>query len=557
MDRPFSQGSGSRQNQLESLVFAGAYEEVVRRAAEGYSDLEAPAVIGALALGGRLEESESVFDARFRGGSRGSVPASARFFLAAGFCHAGNSERALRYARENLTSLRGGPAQERYWAYQGLALVRHFEGRLGRARRAARRALMAAIEAGFEYGRFLSLDLSLGYNENAATERAAPRLFELRFALGLGNAALAAVRELVSASGVSYFTRRNGWLELSAAHALRGEGALAAEALEAARRIALPGSDRRARVRWLIGHALCMALARGADEARTSLREAQREAREELTLRAEIGFIEAMFLAPLSVAARSELQSLAAQTGAERAKVAWLLGAEARSFAARIEDGLCRLLLECVPLQPVERLRRVTDAHFLGLVPWALGLAPGRRIIVLGALLISENQGNVAAAELKNRPALKLLFTLARGYRSRSDLLRDVWNIAHFVPARHTPTLHTAVSRLRYALGALDWVMTHDDGYSLAAGVEVLSFGDADAGGVSLQVDATFSIPPPPDERQRVLDHVSKEGPLSSAEVARALRLSGSTALRLLRALTEEGLLERKGGGRSTRYGRK
>ncbi len=558
-------------------MFAGAYEEVVRRAAAGYSDLEAPAVIGALALGGRLEEAESVFDARFRGSS--PAPASARFFLAAGFCHSGSSERALRYARENLASLRGAQALERYWAFQGLALVRHFEGRLARARRAARRALTAAIEADFPYGRFLSLDLlahvsvhmgeihagmrllaqafeladSLGYGENAATERAAQLLFELRFSLGSGSAALAAVRELVGAGGVSYFTRRNGLLELSAAHALRGEGALAAEALEEARRIALPGSDRRARARWLIGHALCMALARGADAARVSLEEAQREARAELTLRAEIGLVEAVFLAPLPAAARSELERIAVQTGAERARVAWLLGAEdARSFAPRIEDGLCRLLLECLPLSPVERLQRVTDAHFFGLAPWALGLAPGRRIIVLGSMLIGENQGNVAAADLKNRPALKLLFALSRGYRSRSELLREVWSIAHFVPARHTPALHTAVSRLRYALGALDWVITHDDGYSLAPGVEVLACGDAEAGPPSAPASPSL---PPPDDRRRVLEHVSARGPASSAEVARALRLSASTALRLLRALCEEGLLEKKGGGRSTRYG--
>jgi DNA-binding IclR family transcriptional regulator len=51
-----------------------------------------------------------------------------------------------------------------------------------------------------------------------------------------------------------------------------------------------------------------------------------------------------------------------------------------------------------------------------------------------------------------------------------------------------------------------------------------------------------------------VLQHIEKHGALSSAELGRALCLSGSTALRLLRALCDEGLLARQGSGRATRY---
>ena len=576
-----SPASPSFQNELESLVFSGAYEQVIRLTAGGYSDADAPLLIGALALGGRLEEAESVFDARFRQEGASPAPASARFFLAAGWCHAGNSERAMRHVRENV--LRHPSALDRYWAYQGLALVRHFEGRLSRARRAARRALSTAVFAGFSYGHFLSLDLmahvavhsgeihagmrllaqasdlaeSLGYAANASTERAAQLLFQLRFSLGLGSAALIAVKELVNASGVSYFTRRNGLLELASAHALRGEATPAAQALEESRRIALPGSDRRARVRWLIGHAFCQALSAGPRAAAASLAEAHKEARSELTLRAELGFVEAIFGGPLSAERCADLAELAALTGAERARVAALVASgSASSCAPRIEDGLCRLLLECANASPVERLRRVTEVHFLGLVPWALGVAPGRRIILLGTTLISENHGNVSLAELKNRPTLKLLAELRRGYRSRAELLRDVWSIGLFVPARHTATLHTAISRLRFALGSVEWIITHDDGYSLAPGVEGLAFGEAE--GIEGPALPTLAPSlPPPDDRERVLEHISKAGPLSSVEVAKSLRLSNSTALRSLRELCARGLIEKQGGGRSTRYRRK
>src|SRR5687768_9934346 len=143
MPQPSSPTGPRAANELDSLVFSGSYEQVLSRTAGGYSDAEAPAVVGALALSGRLDEAESVFDVHFRGRCAPAMALRARFFLLAGLCHAGNSERALRHARESVAHLRRGPANERYWACQGLALVRHFEGRLSRARRAARRALAA------------------------------------------------------------------------------------------------------------------------------------------------------------------------------------------------------------------------------------------------------------------------------------------------------------------------------------------------------------------------------------------------------------------------------
>jgi hypothetical protein len=584
--------------ELDSLVFAGAYAEVAKRAAVGFSDADAPAVVAALALAGRLDEAESVFESRLR--DAGARMSQARFFLIAGYCHAGNPARASALVRRSARLLRTGPARERYWACQGLGLLRHFEGRSSRARRAARQALSAAMEADFPYGRFLSLDLSahvavatgnihagmrlltqaseladaLGYAENAATERATQLLFELRFSIG-GEAVLRAVRELVTAPGASYFTRRNGLLELSSAYALRGESERARVDLEESRRVALPGKDRRARARYFNGHALCLALARGADAARPSLLEARAEAENQLTLRGEIAFVELMFCGERSPEALADAAHIALQTGAERVRVAHALATgQMAGSPARVEDDLCRLLLEAAPLPPLGRLRRILDSRMLGLVPWALGVTPGQRLISIGNVILSENHGNVSQNELSNRPARKLLAELGRGYRSRAELMRDVWNINHFVPTRHTPTLHTAISRLRVALAVPDWIVTYDDGYALAPGVEVLSFSELDgaepgaAPGVS---DATspsataasasgartsgapLSLPPP-DDRQRLLAYVTKHGPQSSADLARGLRLSGSTVLRLLRGLVAECHLERQGSGKATRY---
>jgi predicted ArsR family transcriptional regulator len=62
------------------------------------------------------------------------------------------------------------------------------------------------------------------------------------------------------------------------------------------------------------------------------------------------------------------------------------------------------------------------------------------------------------------------------------------------------------------------------------------------------------SAAPPPDARARLLEFVRAEGETGSREIAEALELSPSTALRLLRSLTAEGALVREGSGRLTRY---
>jgi DNA-binding transcriptional ArsR family regulator len=392
------------------------------------------------------------------------------------------------------------------------------------------------------------LAAALGYAQNAATLRTAALIFQLRFSIGDTASVTEQVEALTQSSEVSYFTRRNAWIELCGSFALRGEGERARAALEAARSIALPGSDSRGKVRWLVAHALCMALARGPELARDSLAEARLGAGQQLTLLTELGFVELVFAAERAPERLREQALLSEQTGSQRARIALdvALG-QTQLYAPRVEDAMGRLLLECIARPPRERVQRVVDAGFLGLVPWALERAPGRRVIVTDSQVISEHTGRVHVQPAPHRPVVKLLFALRLGFKSREELLREVWGIQRFLPARHLPTLHTAVSRLRLALGDPDWVITRDEGYALSEGVEVFSWEQA-------AETLSASAAPPPDARARVLDFIRAEGGTGSKEIAEALELSASTVLRLLRRLSEEGLLVRDGSGRSTRY---
>jgi len=363
--------------------------------------------------------------------------------------------------------------------------------------------------------------------------------------------ASAEVEDVVNTPEVSYFTRRNGLIELAGMFALRGDRARAEKALEEARHIALPGSDSRARTRWLVCHALCEALAHGPEAARPSLEEARACAGDGAPLLVEIGFVTLVFGGERSPEALRAFAKLADRTGIQRARIALDIANGTRElYPPRVEDGLGRVLLECQGRTPVERLRRVTSAGLFGLVPWTLERPPGRRIIVFEDGVISENQGKVSLRELPNRTVQKLLFALRTGYQSRAALLDQVWGIARFDPLRHTAVLHTAVSRLRGALGEPDWIVTHDDGYALPEGIEVVTIGQ------SIESETAASVAPPPGDDERVLELVARRGHISSAELAAELRLSSSTALRLLKRLAENGALVRSGSGRTTRYSR-
>lgn len=561
-------------NDLETLLFSGDYEGVIARTAHRVDPTEAPALIGALALSGRLDEAESAFRSLGAGGAAPALVTQARFFVIAGLCHAGQTHKAMRIAKGSLADLRGPPNRQRFWVWQGLALVRYFEGRFQRARGFARRALASAVEASFPYARVLALDLlahvlaqtgevfaglrlleqaaalaeSLGYADNTLTLKTARVVMQLRFlSTDVGPAVESAVAAL-DAPGVSYFTRRNGLIELASTLALAGKRGRAESLLEEARHIALPGSDRRGKTRWLVAHALASALSRGGDAARPSIEEARVAAGDQLTLQVELGFVELLFVGPTD-ALREEFPRLARLTGVARARIAWALALDGpRVRPAQVEDRLGRLMLECRELTPPRRLRAILDAGLLGLVPWALEAPPGQRIIVTDRELITENRGEVAAHPLPGGPSLRLLLALREGYQARETLVTSVWGLGRYSPTRHNAVINTAVSRLRLALGEPAWIVTHETGYLLAEGVEIVTLeGEA-------AVATSPSARPPPAEHDRVTALIGREGPMSSAEVGRALRMSPSTALRLLRKLADDGVLVRVGGGRSTRY---
>lgn len=570
-----TQAPAKSPSELESLLYSGDYENVIAATAAAEDPRTLPALIGALALLGRLDEAESAY--RRLVASAAGTPSSlivARFFVIAGLCHAGQVGRALRRARATIADRVAADAASRYWVWQGMALVRFFEGRFARARRLARRALSAAVEAAFPYARLLALDLlahvlvetgeihagmrvlaqaesladALGYEANRLTLHTSAAVFQLRFLLLPIDAAIAQARLALDNPAVSYFTRRNGLLELAIACALAGRAQHARVALDDARQIALPGSDRRGKTRSSIAHAIVSALSDGRDAARTSIDEAWSTAEEQLTLAAEVGFADVFFVGP-SAKTESALPAVARASGVTRAQLAAsVVRGDPLPSTTRLEDRLCRVMVACQSASPSARLGRVLQEDLHGLVAWALDLPAGRRIIVSGDRIISDNQGEVVIKASPGGPSVRLLSALRRGYQGRDTLVSSVWGLGRYDPMRHGGVINTAVSRLRLALAEPSWIVTHDDGYELQSGVEV----------VELSAPATpeplASATPPLEEHDRVVSFLERNGAATTTDVARALGVSSSSALRLLRRLEHDRRVARVGRGRATRY---
>ena len=570
--------------EFEHLFYEGSYERILTSSAKTHAGLLDPFVVGALAFTGRLDEAEITGRLVLAADGRSEVDAAAvRFFLCAGACHAGLLGKAMKWARQNLAALRALDADSRFFAYQGFGLVRYFEGRMDRSRPFARRALSAAIEAGFPYGRLLALDLrghaliqtgrvssglrlleqaehlalDLGFVANAKTIEVAQHIYRVRCRVQDTGDSLSRLRELAHLPIVSFFARRNAFLELAWQQTFQGQIHAAEDSLNQAIRIALPDSDRRGRTRALLARAVVVSLSQGRLAPMPYLEEARRLADLDASLRAEVLFVEAAILRSARPGLSAELDALAIATGIERAKIARdLAKPTATSTRLPSEDHLGELFLSLRSMTPRARATHLVNEQLLGLVPWSLGLDPGRRIYLAEHSVLTEDQGTVSVHRYPSGPSIRVLRELAEGPKSNAGLIGSVWNLRNYSPARHDPTLHTAVARLRAAVAPhADWVITTESGYQLAPDVELVLVGD------ELEIQTPNEIESPDgdvatvsDRESHILEIIGRRRVASSAELAQDLRISDATALRSLRALVGDGKVHRAGRGRSTRY---
>jgi hypothetical protein len=592
---------------LSQRFYAGNYAAIVRDCVDAgsatYAEADLPFVVGALAFIGRLEEARALFSSHLRRGqrSRDAAPlVAARFFLGVAYCRAGRIDEARREFLINARS-RHGTSLVRFYVFQGLGCLRYFTGHLRQSAKQGLHALEHAFAADFPYGRLLATDLrghalaqlgqvrnglslletartlaaSLELYGNVSALDCAIAIYRARFGLVPVRQALIELRELLGKSRPEdSYSERSLRIELAIQSALAGEGDTAWGLLERLGAEQVPdGGDARARIRFLLACATVARLRYGS----ASMQPFVGEARALLSERRDIALeVDVLCLELLSAedaqevaAVRNALLGLHRSSGIERV---WLrANTETFSVPPGVEtleeDRLGALYLACLRASPALAERLIGTGHW-GLLPLALGLAPGQRLMVLGRRLVIEDQGNVSVLSDPSEGTLRFLAALSDGVaRSKEELLGLVWGIHSYRPDAHDPVIHTAVSRLRGQLGVRGhWIEATRGGYRLAAGVQVLTPFEPEPparsraplrpgnGARARAEPGRHSLLPAPPAPDALLALLARNGPVSSSAVASHLGVSEMTALRRLREHVERGTVSRDGKGKNTRY---
>lgn len=614
-----------RPASLEAAFHAGRHRQVIEHGWDGpdasASVEEAPYVTGALALLGRLEEAMAYTQQLLRDAATpGHVAVELRFFAIVGLCHAGRYAEAIKHACMNARARHAPLPRTRFFVHQGLALVHYFGGRIRRASVASRRALSEAVAARFHYGRLLALDLrghalvqggevhaglrtlgqaaslaqTLGSDGHRTAIECAELAYENRHGLDLGarrgagphpdGEELEVALQRVAATGFdNLYALRTAWLELAFRSALVGDTEHAREALERAAAQALPESDHRARARLATTHAFIASLdgtAHAVEEALVDARAAL-EIADDRSLRVELA-LWSHVLGAVPSGDVAEARALYRTTGSFAARVLDALrGGAPLSLAERQESPLWSLLASPEPLG--RRARAAMQRGWWGLLPLLARLGPGRHVLFVDDALITNDHGAISQVQKLPGHARALLERLREAPRCKEELVRDVWRVGRYAPSLHDPVVHTAIARLRRALGpAGEWVRTTASGYALLDDVVLVELsathaptepdGEAQtreeltqdridhdrpaAHGIEHGRPAVGPELPALDEATRRLLAALDGRPRSSTELATSARVSEATMLRRLRGLVAQGLVVREGSGKGTRYAR-
>lgn len=588
------------EGSLGEAFFAGRYETVLARsvdaAAFAFEDEETPYVVGALAFVGRIEEAAAALRAWERRRPTSELRICARFFLAVAHGRAGRHAESERLVRENARLVSGSfDPVARFYVHQGLACHRFFTGRVDKAARQALMALQAAFAGRFQYGRLLSTDLrghalvqlgevhaglalldrastlatTLGLDGNAGAIACATAIYAARFGARPIAESIENLRALAAATPAQdSYSRRSVDTELASQLALAGRGDEAWSLLD--RLAADPGADgdQRSKVRRMIALTFVAFLRYGSASARTYAVEARRslEGLEDFALEVEVLAIE--LLAFGSSEARLErLAEIHRRTKIARAELVrsrWSSESAEAIAPGTLEDKAGAMIhaatnaAACVTRHALETLLR---EGYLGLVTHAAGLGCARRLLLVSDdTILVEEHGNVRQLSDLSDGSLRLLRALGGRRKDKETLVREVWKLSTYRPDRHDTLVHTAVSRLRAALGtAGHWVDGEEGAYGIASGVELVDLSSTSRPQSEAAVaNEGESVPSPTTLDRGPLDELlallKKSGSLSTTEIARTLGISEMTAFRRLKTLLDEGLAVRSGRGKNTRY---
>jgi DNA-binding winged helix-turn-helix (wHTH) protein len=384
------------------------------------------------------------------------------------------------------------------------------------------------------------------------------------------------LEELLARRSHDSYSRHSLLTELAGALALRGHKTEAVRALEQADQLALKVDARRAKVRSLLARLHVTRWSAGAAACGDVLAQtAELVDKADAAFRAELlgfeGYVaKASHDAVRLERAESALRELAISHESHWARAALeQLGAGPDRTRAFPEDELTPLL-RAVEAKDERVLPRLLSNGLLGAVPEALGLVPARRIIILSAdhAIFLEDQGDMMLRPSPPRWCPALLRLLATGDVSKEVIVTKLWGLRSYRPERHDPLVRTTIHRLRTFLKPRgDWVRVTEHGYEVTVPVISVGTDDADANEIEIPLpeeEAPVEIAPRrlaprrlasvASPNDRFFAMLAQLGAASVGDLADAVGVSESTALRALRELVAEKKVVRTGFARATRY---
>ncbi len=580
--------------------YAGRYAEIVAQTfdARGASSADADVAfaVGALTFVGRLADAQSCYDGwKRRPRDDVRTHAAARFFLGVAYARAGDFTRSAELLVERARErARVGDPWAAAFVFQGLACHRYFTGRYKAAARHALRALRAAQVAGFSYAQMLSTDLrghamvQLGqyhagtalleqaksyaerslFDLNARAIECSIAIYKAKFKVTPD--ALAGLEALLRKSSHDSYSLRMVSTQAAIQYALRGRATDARRALAGADRDALRQNVRRAKVGSLLARLYVLRFAEGV-RACADLLDAMAllTTREDVAFRAELLAFEAYVGSALgddSRASRAIEGLRALRRHAEHYIATAVL--DLRNPLAHVfeEDEVTPLLRAAAEHDP-RPLTRCLALGVLGPIPEMLGLAPGRRVILLASenTVLVEDRGDLFVRASPPRWLAPLLRVLSRGGASKETIVAEVWGLRRYHPERHDALVRTTIHRLRAFLEPRgEWIVVTNDGYALDVALHIVGSPVVSPLDATLfEVEPVDAVAPPSAARMRgavetsighlVLEHIAS-GVRSAPELAERLGVSESTILRSLRRLVRERKIIRKGAARATSY---
>ena len=597
------------ETEMARALFAGRYADILAQTidsrAAGCSAGDEAFVVGALCFVGRIEEAELFLE----NARRGSAPAvrtlaAGGFFLTVGRARSGDfagARSALRRAYRETSH--GRDPWARAFLFQAVACCHYFEARYTRAATAALNAQGCALEARFAYVQMLATDMRahvlaqrgdldeglrlleqareharhLGFDVNVRVIEASIALERARVNHPIDS--IAELEGLLEATDIQDgYSRRLMLSELAKCYALIGRGAAAARALEGAARLA--GKAPRVQAALACTRAEVARVREGWARARAHIVQARRIATGlvDPLLHAEIAGLDlgcATFLGDRRrrAAAIREVQALLADHGLQRARSCLQQYAPETCANTRDDemDELTRALRAVGAearsgIASRDAARAVLRTGLWGLTAEACGLVPGRRIHLFEDAVVLESEDDTRRLDGLPPRGRAILSALARRPQSKEALLAVVWGVAQYRPERHDSLVKTTISRLRAALGRDNmWIETVEGGYRIAEGIalvahehrldtEPASLADLEAAPAAADARAGGAEETRRSRWARLAHELTDASEWSVGHLAGRVRGSVRTVSRDLSQMHRQGLVERLGSGRGTRY---